>query len=330
MRYCARGCFMTASYEAATFWVSAATAVFTLGVGAAGALINLRSAPKRRIFFRMSDPVALLTPDGAQHGLQVLRGGEKLDDPHLVEVTLQSSGRQAITRDLFDEGRPIVLRLGTRVVDLLKVVSQPIEQKVPDYRLSNSAIEIGPGALAARQSITFSVLVDGQPELSAESPLADVTIGRKLITSEQKAWRISYVMMGVAVIALFLFLGYTQFFSAAAPSAASNTGSGLPPFGKTEATAYDLLSSFGFGPIQGQYHCLALLWNRESAWNVRQENASGAYGIPQALPGSKMASAGPDWQTNATTQIKWGLGYIKAVYGNPCAAWNFEQANGYY
>ena len=212
MRYCARGRFMTASYEAATFWVSAATAVFTLGVGAAGALINLRSAPKRRIFFRMSDPVALLTPDGAQHGLQVLRGGEKLDDPHLVEVTLQSSGRQAITRDLFDEGRPIVLRLGTRVVDLLKVVSQPIEQKVPDYRLSNSAIEIGPGVLAARQSITFSVLVDGQPELSAESPLADVTIGRKLITSEQKAWRISYVMMGVAVIALFLFLGYTQFF----------------------------------------------------------------------------------------------------------------------
>ena len=62
----------------------------------------------------------------------------------------------------------------------------------------------------------------------------------------------------------------------------------------------------------------------------RGEPASGAYGIPQALPGSKMASAGADWQTNPATQIKWGLGYIKAIYGNPCSAWAFEEANGYY
>ena len=56
---------------------------------------------------------------------------------------------------------------------------------------------------------------------------------------------------------------------------------------------------------------------------VDAENASGAYGIPQALPGSKMASAGADWQTNPATQIKWGLGYIKAIYGDPCKAWAF-------
>ena len=69
---------------------------------------------------------------------------------------------------------------------------------------------------------------------------------------------------------------------------------------------------------------------RESGWRYNAENASGAYGIPQALPGSKMASAGPDWQTNPTTQIKWGLGYIKGRYGSPCQAWAAWQAQGWY
>ena len=58
--------------------------------------------------------------------------------------------------------------------------------------------------------------------------------------------------------------------------------------------------------------------------------STGAYGIPQALPGSKMASAGPDWQTSAATQIRWGLGYIESTYGSPCAAWSHEQADGWY
>ena len=335
-----RGCLMAGSYEAATFWVAAATAVVTLGVGAAGALIDLRSAPKRRIFFRMSDPVALLTPDGARHGLQVRRGDEELTDPHLVEVTLQSSGRQSITRNLFDEGHPIVLNLGTRVVDLLKVTSEPTEQAVPNYKVSNRAIEVGPGVLASRQSITFSVLIDGKPKLSPVSPLADVKIGRQQTAPEQKAWRVSYVLMGMTVIALFLFLSLTRFFAVATPVAtpvASTPkqqfyqGSGpLPTFGKTEAIAYKMLPSFGFNPVKAQYRCLAVLWNLESGWNYQASNPSGAYGIPQALPGSKMASAGLDWQKNPTTQIKWGLGYIKAVYGDPCAAWAHWQANGFY
>jgi hypothetical protein len=63
---------------------------------------------------------------------------------------------------------------------------------------------------------------------------------------------------------------------------------------------------------------------------VTAENPDGAYGIPQALPGSKMASAGPDWQTNATTQITWGLEYIDGRYGNPCGAWAHSQATGWY
>lgn len=68
----------------------------------------------------------------------------------------------------------------------------------------------------------------------------------------------------------------------------------------------------------------------ESGWSVTAANPSGAYGIPQALPGSKMASAGADWRTSARTQIKWMLGYIRSTYGNPVNAWNFHRANGWY
>jgi hypothetical protein len=103
-----------------------------------------------------------------------------------------------------------------------------------------------------------------------------------------------------------------------------------PPNPNTaQSIAYNLMASFGFSPTL-YFGCLLDLWNRESGWVYDAENASGAYGIPQALPGSKMASAGPDWQTNPATQIEWGLGYIKQLYGNPCGAWSFEEANGYY
>ncbi len=109
------------------------------------------------------------------------------------------------------------------------------------------------------------------------------------------------------------------------------TGIAAPPPdpGTAQAIGYAMLPSFGFSQ-KTQWGCLLDLWNRESGWVYDAENASGAYGIPQALPGSKMASAGADWQTDPTTQIKWGLGYITQVYGTPCAAWNFELEYGYY
>jgi len=90
-----------------------------------------------------------------------------------------------------------------------------------------------------------------------------------------------------------------------------------------------MLSTFGWS--SGQFSCLDPLWSRESGWNPYASNAgSGAYGIPQALPGSKMASAGPDWQTDPATQIRWGLSYIQATYGSPCGAWGHEQGYGWY
>ncbi|MEV7399252.1 transglycosylase SLT domain-containing protein [Streptomyces sp. NPDC091267] len=80
-----------------------------------------------------------------------------------------------------------------------------------------------------------------------------------------------------------------------------------------------------------QFQCFSNIVNHESSWNYRASNASsGAYGLVQALPGSKMASAGADWQTNPATQIKWGLNYMDSRYGSPCGAWSFWQANSWY
>ncbi|TFD63034.1 lytic transglycosylase domain-containing protein [Cryobacterium ruanii] len=108
-----------------------------------------------------------------------------------------------------------------------------------------------------------------------------------------------------------------------APSAA------VPDPGSAQAYAYDAVAARGWG--EDQYSCLVSLWQKESGWRVNAENSSsGAYGIPQALPGSKMATAGDDWATNAGTQIEWGLGYITGRYGTPCGAWGKSQASGWY
>jgi hypothetical protein len=92
--------------------------------------------------------------------------------------------------------------------------------------------------------------------------------------------------------------------------------------------AAQMFRHHGWGP--GQMRSLINLWNRESHWTTTAANPSGAYGIPQALPGSKMSSAGPNWQRNAATQIRWGLGYIDSRYGSPDGAWAHSQATGWY
>jgi hypothetical protein len=79
-----------------------------------------------------------------------------------------------------------------------------------------------------------------------------------------------------------------------------------------------------------QWQCLDNIWTRESGWSTTAENPSGAYGIPQASHGSKMASAGADWRTNSATQIAWGFSYIANAYGNPCAAWSFWEQHYWY
>ena len=102
-----------------------------------------------------------------------------------------------------------------------------------------------------------------------------------------------------------------------------------PDPGTAQHIAYEMMSSFGFSPST-QWECLDEVWQKESSWEYDAENASGAYGIPQSLPASKMASAGSDYLTDPTTQIRWGLGYISSTYGTPCNAWAHEVDDGWY
>lgn len=123
--------------------------------------------------------------------------------------------------------------------------------------------------------------------------------------------------------------------AAAAQQAANQGGSAdgfAPPPGMNvdpaaaQAYASSRLGAFGWG--QDQMGCLISLWNHESGWRADAYNSSsGAYGIPQAWPASKMSSAGSDWMTNQNTQVNWGLDYINRAYGSPCAAWTFEMSH---
>ncbi len=116
--------------------------------------------------------------------------------------------------------------------------------------------------------------------------------------------------------------GSAQAVTATSSAEASSTAT-------AQTIARGMLPSYGWG--SGQFPSLNSLWTRESSWNKYAENPySGAYGIPQALPAGKMASAGPDLQSNATTQIRWGLGYIRSVYGTPVRAWGHELVYGWY
>lgn len=117
--------------------------------------------------------------------------------------------------------------------------------------------------------------------------------------------------------------------SATSPGPVSAAPAAVPDPGSAQAYAYGAVASRGWG--EDQYSCLVSLWNKESGWRVNAMNSSsGAYGIPQSLPGSKMASAGSDWETNAGTQIEWGLGYISGRYGTPCGAWGHSVDVGWY
>ena len=117
--------------------------------------------------------------------------------------------------------------------------------------------------------------------------------------------------------------------SSSSSSYSAPVASGPVAKGSSKAIAQSMLASYGWGMDQWPY--LEKLWQRESGWNhLAMNRSSGAYGIPQSLPGSMMASAGADWRTNPATQIKWGMGYIKGRYGSPAGAWAHSQRTGWY
>ncbi len=114
------------------------------------------------------------------------------------------------------------------------------------------------------------------------------------------------------------------------PAGPATEGEGPPVSpGTAQAVAKGMLPKYGW-KAKEQFGCLYELWNRESGWRTTAGRVDGPYGIPQANPGSKMAGEGPKWRTDAATQIRWGLNYIKGRYSSPCGAWSHFQANHWY
>jgi len=196
-------------------------------------------------------------------------------------------------------------------------------------------------AAAATVTVTaIALLVITEQPLPGSDPLgaavAQVSGGKSGLQLESARQK---VILQTAATEAFSVTSKPKISNAAPPPSSSGGSTGSsggttvpaaapPDPSSAQGIAYSLLGSYGFST--SQWGCLKDLWNQESGWRYNAENASGAYGIPQALPGSKMASAGADWLTNPTTQIKWGLGYIKATYGTPCGAWGHEEADGWY
>lgn len=141
---------------------------------------------------------------------------------------------------------------------------------------------------------------------------------RRRLTRNQ---RFAASAVGVGLILAVALHGH----GAPAPAATAAPG------GSNEALANQMAAAAPYHWTGSQTGCLDALWTRESGFQTGATNSqSGAYGIPQSLPASKMAAAGADWQTNPATQIRWGLGYIAGTYGTPCGAWSHEEADNWY
>ncbi|BDZ51157.1 hypothetical protein GCM10025867_33980 [Frondihabitans sucicola] len=162
--------------------------------------------------------------------------------------------------------------------------------------------------------------VQGQSYTAASG--GEVSTSRDAYTVEYTAPVVAKPKVAATVKASTTSSGAAAATTPTAPVAAAATP------GSAQAVGAQLVAARGWGT--DQYNCLVSLWNRESGWNVYASNPSGAYGIPQALPGSKMASVGADWQTSAATQITWGLNYIQGRYGTPCGAWAHSQSFNWY
>ena len=198
-----------------------------------------------------------------------------------------------------------IQRVSTKIVSRIKTLPFPTTRK-NDSALTKGTTEVVTAGRNGKVRITYSIVyVDGKEV--GETTLSSVVLSKPRTQVEQVGTKDVPVPVAVA----------------AAPSAPTAPA---PSPGTAKAIAEQMLTARGWGT--DQYDCLVTLWNNESGWRVTASNSSsGAYGIPQALPGSKM---GPGWQTDATVQIRWGLGYIASRYGTPCGAWSYWQAHGWY
>jgi len=191
-------------------------------------------------------------------------------------------------------------------------------------------IRLALAVVAAVASVTGGT-ADGVEPVSSDTPALTSGVSQAVIDAEAVERR--EVDLGELARATLLSAQADQISQAASELQAQQQrktqGYDLTTTDPREIARQLMATTYGWG--DAQFQCFDNIIMHESKWSITATNpTSGAYGIPQALPGSKMATAGADWKTNPATQIKWALGYVKARYSTPCGAWSFKSAHGWY
>ncbi len=273
----------------------------------------------------LRDGVRASASRSAPLGRAVLR----LSTPKHVTVTVDGATTELSTTA--STVREVMLEAGV-VLGERDQVSAPLDSVAVD----GLAVLVTRVASVTRTETTvqpFEVVREEDPDLvvGTEEVAVEGAEGSRVVTFV--AYEVSGVEIGRTVLAESVVSpAVNQVVRVGTkPVEAVRTAPGGPPVepGTARAIALEMVLARGWG--EDQFACLDSLWSKESGWRVDAHNASsGAHGIPQALPGSKMASAGADWATNPATQITWGLGYIEGRYGDPCGAWAHSVARNWY
>jgi uncharacterized protein YabE (DUF348 family) len=283
-----------------TVWTTAPTvaaALAQLGYSSADVISVSRSSrlPLTPTDLAVSTPKAVtVIHDGQRQAITTTAStvDELLDD---LDLTVHRADRLSVpTSARVRAGETIrLVRIENKVVTRARRVA-PSVRRINDAHLdAGRRVVVRPGAAGLQRDSWVAVYIDGK--LSERG---------KATTTTVRPARTRVVRVGTRV-----------------PSPAADA---TPA--QLQAYARSLLPSYGWG--EDQMSCLITMWNHESSWNPHAENpSSGAYGIPQALPGDKM---GPGWNTDAGVQIRWGLSYIKDRYNSPCQAWSFWQQGSWY
>ncbi|MBO9524405.1 MAG: lytic transglycosylase domain-containing protein [Nocardioidaceae bacterium] len=190
----------------------------------------------------------------------------------------------------------------------------------------NAMYASGFAVVATGLSVSGGVAISGGPA-QADDGLVNLAAGKTQMSLSELAVRERSVSRSIGDRRVATDSLKAAALTATAGQAVTKTEDLTKADPKTLARA--LMPEYGLS--SSEFDCVDNIWEHESRWNVHADNPhSSAYGIPQALPGSKMSSAGPDWENNAETQIRWGLGYIAKRYGTACSAWSFKQSHGWY
>ena len=275
------------------------------------------------------------------------RSYARMPDPHALSVTVDGTTTRLVTRaetvaDIL-AARDVVLGPHDQVNVALDAAPEDVDEVVVTRVAFQDVSETKEIGFASREEGDGSLLSGRRVVVAEGKPGSETTLYRVRLVNGVETGR-EPIMRGVVPPVERVVRVGTRVPPpppAPAPARAARVAPRLaaPAPGPAPRAAYSgadprsiartMVAARGWGG--SQFGCLDRLWMKESNWNPYARNpSSGAYGIPQALPGSKMATAGGDWRTNPATQIAWGLSYIAARYGTPCSAWAHSQAVNWY